>query len=85
MFASENKGPRSPPQWCMRRPRFALAVLYVWGRRDMADRFLTVVLLSVLLDYSALAIASSSRSAILRWRGQFAQSACPAQFALMSW
>jgi len=49
LFASENKDPRSPHQWCMRSPPFALAVLYVWGRRDMADRFLTVVLLSVLL------------------------------------
>jgi hypothetical protein len=42
------------PSGVCARPRFALAVLYVWGRRDMADRFLTVVLLSVLLDYSAL-------------------------------
>jgi|SRR6516165_12825109 hypothetical protein len=33
----------------MRSPPFALAVLCVWGRRDRADRFLTVVLLSVLL------------------------------------
>jgi membrane-associated phospholipid phosphatase len=33
-------------------PPFALAVLYLYGRRDMADRFLTVVLLSVLLSYA---------------------------------
>jgi membrane-associated phospholipid phosphatase len=33
-------------------PPFALAVLYLYGRRDMADRFLTVVLLSVLFCYA---------------------------------
>jgi membrane-associated phospholipid phosphatase len=33
-------------------PPFALAVLYLYGRRDMADRFLTVVLLSVLVSYA---------------------------------
>jgi len=33
-------------------PPFALAVLYFYGRRDMADRFHTVVLLSVLLCYA---------------------------------
>lgn len=33
-------------------PPFALAVLYIYGRRDMADRFLTVVLFSVLLCYA---------------------------------
>src|SRR6516225_3296810 len=33
-------------------PPFALAVLYLYGRRDKADRFLTIVLLSVLLCYA---------------------------------
>lgn len=33
-------------------PPIALALLYLYGRRDMADRFLTVVLLSVLLCYA---------------------------------
>jgi membrane-associated phospholipid phosphatase len=35
-------------------PPFALAVLYLYGRRDKADRFLTIVLLSVLLCYAQL-------------------------------
>lgn len=33
-------------------PLFALAVLYIYRRREMADRFLTVVLLSVLFCYA---------------------------------
>jgi membrane-associated phospholipid phosphatase len=33
-------------------PPFALAVLYLCGRRDMADRFLTAVLFTVLLCYA---------------------------------
>jgi membrane-associated phospholipid phosphatase len=33
-------------------PPFALAVLCIYGRRETADRFLTVVLLSVLLCYA---------------------------------
>ncbi len=33
-------------------PPFALAVLYLYGRREMADRFLTAVLLSALLCYA---------------------------------
>ena len=33
-------------------PPFALAVLYLYGRRDKADRFLTIVLLSVLLCHA---------------------------------
>jgi membrane-associated phospholipid phosphatase len=33
-------------------PVFALAVLYIYGRRETADRFLTVVLFSVLLCYA---------------------------------
>jgi membrane-associated phospholipid phosphatase len=33
-------------------PVLALAALYLYGRREMADRFLTVVLLSVLLCYA---------------------------------
>jgi len=35
-------------------PPFALAVMYLSGRRDKADRFLTIVLLSVLLCYAQL-------------------------------
>ncbi len=33
-------------------PPVALAILYLYGRREMADRFLTAVLLSVLLCYA---------------------------------
>jgi len=33
-------------------PPLALAILYLYGRRDAADRFLTVVLLSVFLCYA---------------------------------